>query len=494
MLALSAAMLALAPQTNAATLRVGVAADAVTADPIASSDNPSIWMELLIYDQLVRPSKDGASLEPGLAESWSVSPDGLQYTFKLRPDARFSNGRPVTANDVVFSLRRAAGEKSEWGRFFRPITGYQIVDDHTVVMKLDTPFTPMLNNLAMFSASVLPADLVEAQGDKFFEAPVGSGPFVLKTWHRGQEQVLERNPHYWEKGKPALDGAVIEALPEDNARVLKLKTGELDAIVDIPFNQVDILKSDPNVSVAVAPAFRTDVVQLNTTKKPFDDVRVRQALNYAVDKAALVKGVLRGNATVSNSPLPIMKYHNAELQPYAYDPAKAKTLLKEAGYGEGFKTSLLVRGGDATSRQVGAYLQAALKKIGVDVALQNIEGSTQFSTTKSGNYEMSLATSTSDTIDPDQLTGFLVVNPERANAFHTQWKNERVNDLYAQERKTAEGEERGKMFKEIEALSKDGAPYILLYRQGTPFAYRKNVHGFGVMATSNYDLKDVTVK
>ena len=159
----------------------------------------------------------------------------------------------MTAADVVFSLQRAAGEKSEWGRFFRPITHYEVVDDHTVVMTLDKPFTPILNNLAMFSASILPAKLVQAQGDKFFETPVGSGPFILKSWSRGQKQELVRNPNYWEPGKPALDGAVIEVVPEDNARVLKLKANELDAIIGVPYNQAETLKSDPRSKSASPP-------------------------------------------------------------------------------------------------------------------------------------------------------------------------------------------------------------------------------------------------
>jgi len=180
----------------AATLRLGVTADALSTDPIASSDNPSIWTQLLLYDQLVRPSRDGTKLEPGVAESWRVSPDGKEYEFKLRANAKFSNGDPVTAQDVEYSLRRAAGEKSQWGRFFRPITEYRVVDARTIVMRLDTPFTPMLNNLAMFSASILPAKLVESQGAAFFDKPVGSGPFILTQWARGQKQTLVKSPHY----------------------------------------------------------------------------------------------------------------------------------------------------------------------------------------------------------------------------------------------------------------------------------------------------------
>lgn len=478
---------------QAADLKVAIASDALTLDPIASSDNASIWTELLIFDQLVRPSKDGTKLEPGLAEKWTVSPDGLQYTFTLR-DAKFANGEAVTADDVVYSLQRAAGEKSDWARFFKPITKYTVVDAKTITFNLDKPFTPLLNNLGMFSASILPKKEVEAKGADFFQAPFGSGPFTVKTWNHGEKIVLAKNPNYWQTGKPAVDEAEIQVIAEDNSRVLKLKAGEIDAIVGIPFNQVSQLQSDPDLNVGVADVFRIELIQLNTTKKPFDDVRVRQALNYAVDKDAIVKGVLRGNGKAAATALPIMAYHNEELKPYPHDVEKAKALLKEAGYENGFKASMLVQSGDVTYRQVASAVQSNLKDIGVDLQLQGIEGSSQFSTTKSGNYEMSLSYASSDTIDPDQIIGFTSINPERANAFHTQWKDDRVNALYEQERQTLDGPERGAMFKEMEKRVHDGAPFIFLYHQGMPYASRKNVEGFEVLPTSNYRLEDVVMK
>ncbi|HET7410837.1 MAG TPA: ABC transporter substrate-binding protein, partial [Paracoccaceae bacterium] len=138
--------------------RLALSQDAISLDPVVTSDNPSIWAQLLLYDTLVRPSADGTELGPGLAESWTASDDGLTYTFKLR-DAKFADGTPVTAEDVVFSLKRAAGEGSNWSRFFSPITGFETPDDRTVILKLDEPFTPIINNLAMFSGAILPKKL-----------------------------------------------------------------------------------------------------------------------------------------------------------------------------------------------------------------------------------------------------------------------------------------------------------------------------------------------
>ena len=192
--------------------------------------------------------------------------------------------------------------------------------------------------------------------------------------------------------------------------------------------------------------------------------------------------------------LDLIAYHNDALRPYPHDPAKAKALLAEAGYPDGFKTTLLVPAGDVTYRQVASALQSDLAKVGVKVEIQTIEGSSQYSTTKAGNFEMSLSYATSDTIDPDQLIGFTAVNPERANAFHTQWKSARLNELYEAERRTLNGPERGAQFKEMEQIVHDGAPFIFLYHQGSPYAHAKNVEGFEVLPTSNFRLEDVVIK
>ena len=478
---------------TAETFKLGVNQDALSLDPIATSDNASIWAQLLLYDQLVRPTEDGTDLMPGLAESWEQSTDGTTYTFHLR-EAKFSNGDPVTAEDVVFSLERAASEASNWSRFFQPITAAEAVDDRTVTIKLDEPFTPLINNLAMFSAAILPADLVKSQGDAFFENPVGSGPFVLKEWQRGGKIVLAANPHYWQEGKPYVDGVELVVVGEDNSRVLQLRSGNLDAIIGVPFNQVKSLDADPNIAAGVANVFRVEFVQLNSKKEPFGDERVRQALNYAVDKEGIVQGILFGNGQVAVSSLPAMAYHNEALEPYPHDPAKAQALLTEAGLGDGFSTTMLVPSGDVTYQQVASAIQANLAEVGVQVQLQLIESGAQWDTTKSGNYEMSLSYATSDTIDPDQLIGFTAVNPERANAYHTEWRSERLNELYEQERRTPDGPERGAMFKEMEQIVHDEAPYIFLYNMGAPYAYRSNVEGFAILPTSNWRLENVKLQ
>jgi peptide/nickel transport system substrate-binding protein len=477
---------------HAQTLHVAMGYDPVSLDPIASSDNGSIWPQLLIFDTLIRPDKTGEGLEPGLAESWTISDDGLTLNFKLR-DAKFSDGTPVTAEDVKFSIERAASEASGWGRFYRPITSFEIRNEHEITMKLAQPFTPAFNNLALFAAAILPKAQVEAKGDAFFEAPVGSGPFMLKSRVRGSRVDLVKNPNYWQQGKPYVDEAVLEVVTEPSARVMKLEAGEVDVALDPPLNQLKDLDGKDGITVGQTIPYRADFVQLNTTRKPLDDVRVRQALNYAVDKDALVKGVLYGAGKPAASAMPVMAFADAGLQPYAYDPAKAKQLLAEAGYADGFEAQVVVDSGAATSRNAAIALQAMLQQVGVKLKVQMLEGGTQWETTKAGNYDMSVSYTTSDTIDPDQIIGFVGVNPERANAYHTQWKDDHLNALYADERKTVNGPERGAMFKQMIQILHDGAPYVFLYHPASAWAVQDKVKGFEILPTSNFRLEDVKI-
>lgn len=488
----SALMLGALP-AGAETLRVAMGFDPLSLDPIATSDNGSIWTQLLIFDTLIRPDATGEGLMPGLAESWTVSDDGLTLTFNLR-EASFSDGTPVTAEDVRFSIERAASEDSGWGRFYRPITGFEIVNDRQIVMTLAEPFTPAFNNLALFAAAILPKAQVEAKGAAFFDAPVGSGPFMLKNWARGSRIELVKNPNYWQEGKPYVDDAVLEIVTEPSARVIKLEAGEVDVALDPPLNQLKNLADKDGITVGQIIPYRADFVQLNTVKKPFDDARVRQALNLAVDKNALVQGVLYGAGEAAASAMPVMAYADPDLAPYPYDPAKARELLAEAGYADGFEAQLLVDSGAATSRNAAIALQAMLQQVGVRLTVQMLEGGTQWETTKSGNYDMSVSYTTSDTIDPDQIIGFVGVNPERANAYHTEWKSDRLNELYAEERKTVDGEARGAMFREMVQILHDETPYIFLYHPASAWAVQDYVKDFAILPTSNFRLEDVKIE
>ncbi|MBI4014183.1 MAG: ABC transporter substrate-binding protein [Candidatus Rokubacteria bacterium] len=467
--------------------------DAESLDPILPSDNASIWTMLLVFDQLVRSGTDGRSIEPGLAQKWEISKDGKTYTFHLRK-AQFSTGDPVTVDDVIYSLERARSEKSRWASFFRPIEGLKAVDAQTVQVTLKEPFTPFLANLALFSASIVPKAVVEKAGDEFATKPIGSGPFVLDRWDKGSRIVLAKNPHYWQAGKPHLDRVEFQIIGEDNTRMLKLQAGEVDVAADVPANMLQTLRAKKDARVQIVDQYRSDFVNMNTTKAPFTDKKIREALNLAVNRAALIKAVLYGSGVPENSYLPRgMKYWDSSLKPYAFDLARAKKLMAESSKPQGFPAEIIVQSGDTVSNQVAVILQDQWKAIGVTLKITQIEGGAHWDTTKKMEYDLSTQYMTSDTIDPDQLTGFAVVNPGRAKALYTGYQNPEVNALFEKGRTVPDGAAREAIYKKMQTIVKEDAPFVFLYSIPARYAYRMNVKGFAVLPTGNYRLEEVSL-
>ena len=249
----------------------------------------SIWTMLLIYDQVIRVGPDGLSLEPGLAESWEVSDDGLTYTFNLR-EANFHDGTPVTAEDVAFCLNRTAfDEASSMTFFFSAVDNFEATDERTVVATLNDVWVPFEADLALFGASIFPQAAFEAQGEELWEAPIGSGPFMFDSWERGAQIVLNKNPEYWDEGKPYLDQLTFKVLTDSNARMLQFQGGELDIVTDVPFNQIEPLSQNPDyVTLPDDAAARIDYIALNVTRAaarrqeaaPGDQLRGRQGRHH----------------------------------------------------------------------------------------------------------------------------------------------------------------------------------------------------------------------
>ena len=230
----------------AGVLKIAHEQDVTTFDPILTIQNADIWVMDNMNAGLVRVTNDGTGLEPDLAESWTVSPDAKTYTFKLRDGLKFSDGSPLTAQDVKFSLERLRDQKdSVMGSMYKVAQKIDAPDDQTVVITLSEPSAPFLSTLAMFAASVVPQKVVTAKAADFGNSPVGAGAFKLKEWKRGDRVILERNANYWQNDRVKLDGVEWLYIANDNTRVLKLQAGEVDAILFVPFNQIDSLGKDP---------------------------------------------------------------------------------------------------------------------------------------------------------------------------------------------------------------------------------------------------------
>jgi ABC-type transport system substrate-binding protein len=357
--------------------------DITTLDPAIGYDWVNWSMIKSLYSRLMDYEPGTANLVPSLAESFVVSPDGLTYTFKLRPGVKFSNGRAVVASDVKYSIERAVNPKTQGpgAGFFGAIAGFDAVsggtsetlsgietpDDQTVIFKLSRPDATFLHVLAINFASVVPKEAVEAANGDFGKAPVGSGTFILKDWTIGQKLVFDRNPDYFNKDLPYIDKVTVEVGQEPLVALLRLQKGEVDIAGDgIPPAKFLEIKNSPEGAQMIVDGeqLHTGYLTLNTKIKPLDDVKVRQAINMAVNKERITR-ILNGRATPANQPLPpLMPGYDKSFTGYAFDVEKAKALLAEAGYPDGFETVLFSTNTDPQPR-IAQAIQQDLAAIGV---------------------------------------------------------------------------------------------------------------------------------
>ncbi|GLR55812.1 ABC transporter substrate-binding protein [Rhizobium indigoferae] len=357
--------------------------DITTLDPAIGYDWVNWSMIKSLYSRLMDYAPGTPNPVPSLAESFTVSPDGLTYTFKLHKGVKFSNGREVVASDVKYSIERAVDPKTQGpgAGFFGAIKGFEdetggktttlsgieTPDDSTVIFNLSRPDATFLHVLAINFASVVPKEAVEAAAGDFGKKPVGSGTFILKDWTIGQQLVFERNKDYFVKGVPYIDSFKVEVGQEPLVALLRLQKGEVDIAGDgiPPAKFLEIKNSADGAQMIVdGEQLHTGYITLNTKVKPFDNVKVRQALNMAINKERITR-ILNGRATPANQPLPpLMPGYDKAFTGYAYDVAKAKALLAEAGYPDGFETVLYSTNTDPQPR-IAQAIQQDLAAIGV---------------------------------------------------------------------------------------------------------------------------------
>lgn len=464
--------------------------DVTTFDPIIPFDNMAIWTMLLIYDQVIRVGPDGLSLEPGLAETWDVSDDGLTYTFNLR-EANFHDGTPVTANDVAFSLNRTAfDEASSMTFFFAAVESFEATDEQTVVATLTDVWVPFEADLALFGASIYPQAAFETQGEELWEAPIGSGPFMFGSWERGAQIVLDKNPEYWDEGKPYLDQLTFKVLTDSNARMLQFQGGELDIVTDVPFNQIEPLSQNPEyVLLPDDAAARIDYIGLNVTRAPLDDKVLRQAINYAIDKDSIIQNVLFGVGVPATSYLPLMAGHDPDSPGYPFDLERARQLVAESNSPDGFAFELLSSVGDAVDSQICQLVAAQLAEIGGQVTVTQLEPAVQRERiTVDLDYDATKSYYTTDIIDPSQLSTFAVLGDDDFKAVWTLYNNEEANQLIIAAQSETDPDARLEMYHQIQAMHLDDAPFIFLFYPTGRSATQTYVKNFHILPTGNYRL------
>jgi ABC-type transport system substrate-binding protein len=373
-LAFAPAVWAATQPVSGGTLIYATGTDPDNLDPANTDTMAGETFGHMIHNFLVRFDAK-LNIHPDLASEWTQSKDGMSWTFKLRKGVKFHDGTPFNAEAVKYNLDRFLGpEKPIKTSLHEPyIKSVDVVDEYTVRINLKAPFSFLLNTLAHSASGMVSPTAHKKWGKDLTLHPTGTGPFKFVEWVRGDRVVLERFENYYE-GQPRLEKIIVKTVREDSARVMGLESGDYDMIIRVPPEEVSRLKREGKFKVEIEQTNNTMLVGMSSTKKPFSDVRVRQALNYAVDREAIVKSIYQGLGVAISTVVGPRANGYADLKPYSYDPAKAKKLLAEAGYPNGFKTTLWTpKGRYLKDYELSQAVQQQFQLIGIDAKLESFE-------------------------------------------------------------------------------------------------------------------------
>lgn len=513
---LACAAIALTLGANAAyadtTLVIGMAADPTGLDPEAVENNTSGFIMSTVYDSLVRYKPGTTEVIPGVAEKWDVSADGLTYTFHLKPGLKFSDGTPLDAKAVFWNVDRQLNKANpEYIYNTGPVEGYEdftygdiasykALDDLTVEFVFKNPSAPFLNSMAMVWNGLVSPAAAAKWGKDFRNHPTGSGPFIFREWRQRDQVILDANPNYW-GGKPKADHLIFKELPDAQAAVLALKRGEIQILGDVGAQVIPAIKADPNLELLTQPGLAVSGVALPLSVAPFDDKRVRQALNYAVDKEAINKALFNGMAVTMTSPLPAAQWgYDPTIKGYPYDLDKAKALLAEAGVKPGTHVELLTynspRGYNPAGANLAVAIQGYLKKAGIEADVRQMEIGGYLKTVRTGKYTgLAMEGWTGDNGDPDNFIGEMW---GAANIPVVNWngyKNPQLETLLAAALKVADPAKRTTIYADAQRIVVDDAPWIFLNSTLQVRAIRKEVKGFQLNPTQMYfDMEQVSLQ
>ena len=499
------AVAALSPTAAAPTGAAGGAVkfsrqvDAENLDPVIQDGNINIWVFMSIYDQLIRVDEKGIDLLPGLATDWSVSADNLTYTFNIREGVKYSDGSDLKMEDITWSIERARDTKeSPWNFTLVQVKDVQAPDDKTIVITLNQPWSPFLSDISMFNSSIVSKAFADKVGvAALVDQCMGTGPFALKDWKKAEAMTLVKNAHYWETGLPLLDQITLTVVPDVNAQILQLQGGEVDGVIgqgDVPFNRIADLEKDPKLQVIKSLSTYNNFMVLQTQHTPLDDVDVRQALNYATDKQAIIKTILFGVAEESNSFMPNGSlFWNADQVAYPFDLDKAKEAIGKSKSPNGFDIEIQTRSGNDQQSAIATVIKDMWSKINVNVTISPLEATVQRQNYRDEKFAIQITGWTNDIIDPDEIVSYAIL-PESTNNYHTGWIDQHAIDLANQGRTEHDPDKRRAIYYEIQQIHRDAAPWVYLYVVPYVDALSKKVQGFFHHPMGQFDFRKTSIE
>lgn len=452
-----------------------------------SSDRFSTTVELgvlnQIYDTLLYYSPDGTKdPEPRIAESYEISDDGLDYTFHLRDDVTFHDGTPVTADDVVFSIELYKASEYQ-GSQISMLSSVEATDEHTVVCHLDAPYSPFLQGIC--SPMIASKAYYESSEDDFVNNPIGTGPYKFVSRAKGSNIKLEANEDYY-RGAPEIKEVTFEVIPDSSTKAIALQTGEVN-FAEIDSATKPQLEANPAVTIAEVPTSAFSYIAMNTEKEPFNDVKVRQAINYAIDRDNLVAVCYDGEAEVNSNICAKERFGYSDDQfQYTYDPEKAKELLAEAGIETPYDLGEILVAEKYSN--LATVIQNDLKAVGLDVTISVKEFNSYISDLQNGSYGI---TALNMTLEGDTQTLEMAFTSDYIGiANNARYSDEEMDKLFEQARTETDNDKRAEIFNEIFTKAQDEAIYAVMCNPMTLYAYNSDLTCPEFVLEGNYHLYD----
>jgi len=484
------------------TIVFALGAEPISLDPPNQTDNPSEMVVRHIHDNLVEFTEKG-DIVPMLATSWEASKDGLMWIFHLRKGVKFHDGTPLNADAVIFNLKRVTNPEKRTRRtsLYEPfIKSFEAADEYTVKIQMKVPFGALLAHFAHGAGGIVSPKALEQYGDKITLNPVGTGPFTFVEWVPGDRIVLKRNNDYW-KGKPKVENIIFKPVAEAGSRVMMLETGAADVVFPVPLIEVERLRKTKGVKVVTGDTARVIYIGMNNLKKPFTDLRVRKAINYAVDKESIIKNILKGMAKPSKSMIGSLVWGFSPTGSYEYNPQKAKELLAQAGYPDGFETSLWTpEGRYPMDAQIAEAVAGQLKKVGIKVELRKWEWAAFIQNTRKkpeeAKYEMFLLGWAPSTGDADWGMRPLFHSgqwtPGGSNRFY--YKNPEVDKYIEAGMRISDPQERKAAYRNAQEALVNDAPWLMLHEMVQSVGVREGLQNITVWPIEIVLVKDASFK
>ena len=493
--ALAASSPAARPNYSAG-LTVALGAPVTSLDPAVPTSTLAETVKRSMYEGLVDLDAQGR-LGPGLATRWTVSPDGTAWTFSLRPRITFHDGTRFDAPAVKATLDRLRDPKQALpsGYLFDMIESVDVVDPLTARIRTKTPFGAMLPHLASEAALMISPAALDKYGKDIARHPVGTGPYKFASQIPGQSVTVTRFDQYWAR-RPYLGSVTFTAVSEDATRVAQLETNQAQVIVNVPPSQIERLRSRPNIAVAIGDGNRVAHIGINVQKDPLTDRRLRQALNYAVDRRGLVDGLLNGLGTPSDSFVAPITWGYAAQPVYTYDVAKAKQLLAQAGYPNGFHTTIYTpQGRYPQDKETAVAVQAQFVQIGVQAQVQVIEWARYLDLLRKpvdqNDVHLYLLAWESGTGEIGYVADLVFQSTEwPPKGWNTMfYKNPQVDALITKADGTVDQATRKQLYAEAQRLVVNDAPWVFLFTYKQVLGLRSNVHDLIALPSEAFDLR-----